>query len=71
MLDWISEALLAISKTVPAWLVEQDSPNFLLVRGMLGLLLLILIVYVLTMRPIRSGLARFRDKIFDKARGKR
>jgi hypothetical protein len=70
VLDWIAETLLAIAKAVPVWLVEKDSPNFLLVRGMLGLLLIVLIVYVLTMRPIRSALARLWNRIFNLAKGK-
>jgi hypothetical protein len=36
MLDWIGDTFLAIVTAVPALFVDQDSPRFFLIRGMLG-----------------------------------
>ena len=58
MLDWISSTILAITASVPAWLVAEDSPNFLLVRAMFGLLLIVFIVWIITARPFRSLVSR-------------
>jgi hypothetical protein len=62
MLDWIAEKIMAIVTFIPALIVEQDSPNFMLVRAMFGLLLIVAIVYLLAMRPIRSFMANYRNK---------
>jgi hypothetical protein len=55
---WISDLILSIVNWVPAWIVEEGSPKFTLIRAMFGLLLIILIVYLIAMRPFRSGIAR-------------
>jgi hypothetical protein len=57
MLDRISETIWAIVMFVPAWLVPEGSPNFVAVRAMFGLLLIVLIVYLIAMRPFRSAIA--------------
>lgn len=62
MLDWIGETILAIVSFVPALFVAEESPNFMLIRAMFGLLLILLIVYVVAMRPIRSAIARWRER---------
>jgi hypothetical protein len=62
MLDWIAEKIMAIVTFIPALIVEQDSPNFMLVRAMFGPLLIVAIVYLLAMRPIRSFMANYRNK---------
>jgi hypothetical protein len=46
MLDWIGGTFLAI---VTALFVEQDSPTFMLIRGMFGLILMVLVVYLIAM----------------------
>jgi hypothetical protein len=56
MLDKISETILAIVMLVPAWLVPEGSPNFMAIRAMFGLLLIVLFVYLLAMRPFRSAI---------------
>ena len=62
MLDWITEKILAIVSFVPALIVAQDSPSFMLIRAMFGLLLIVLIVYVIAMRPFRSAIARWMGR---------
>jgi hypothetical protein len=62
MLNWIAETIMAIGTFIPALIVEQDSPNFLPIRGMFGLLLIVAIVYLLALRPIRSFMANNRNK---------
>jgi len=58
VLDWFSETIWAIVTYVPALFVAEDSPNFMLIRAMFGLLLIVLVVYVIAMRPFRSVVAR-------------
>lgn len=53
MLHWIADAIWSIVTWVPAWLTEYDSPNFKLIRAMFGLLLIVLVVYIIAMRPLR------------------
>jgi hypothetical protein len=61
MLHWISEKIWLVVTFVPAIFVAEDSPNFNLIRGMFGLLLVVVIVYLIAMRPIRSVIARCRS----------
>ena len=58
MLDWIGETILAIVTSVPAVFLAEDSPTFTLVRGMFGLLLIVLVVYLIAMSPFRPFFAR-------------
>jgi hypothetical protein len=58
MLDWFSETMLKIVMSVPALLVAEDSPTFTAVRVMFGLILIVLVAYVIAMRPFRSAIAR-------------
>src|SRR5215813_14696459 len=57
MLDWFSETMLKIVTWVPAMFVAEDSPTFTAVRVMFGLILIVLVVYVIAMRPFRSAIA--------------
>jgi hypothetical protein len=57
MLNRISETIWAIVTAIPAWLVPEGSQNFLAIRAMFGLLFIVLIVYLIAMRPFRSALA--------------
>lgn len=56
MLDWIGQKVLTIVTFVPALFVEQDSPTFMAVRAMFGLLLIVLIAYLIAMRPFRAAI---------------
>jgi hypothetical protein len=58
MLDWIGEKILAIVTFVPALFVAEDSPTFMAIRAMFGLLLIVLIAYLIAMRPFRSTIVR-------------
>jgi hypothetical protein len=62
MLDWIGEKILAIVTFIPALFISEHSPNYMLFRAMVGLLLIVLIVYVIAMRPVRSAIARWMGK---------
>ena len=63
MLDWFSETMLKIVTSVPALLVGEDSPTFMAVRAMFGLILIVLVAYVIAMRPFRSAIARSMGKV--------
>ncbi len=58
MLDWIGDTFFAIVTAVPALFVDQDSPTFTLLRGMLGVILVVFVVYLIAMRPFRPFLVR-------------
>ena len=62
MLHWISEKIWVAVTFVPAIFVAEDSPNFNLVRGMFGSLLVVVIVYLIALRPIHSVIARCKSK---------
>ena len=62
MLDWIAERIMEIVGYVPALFVPEGSPRFMLIRTMFGLLLIVLIVFVVAMRPFRSVIARYMKK---------
>ena len=63
MLDWFSETMLKIVTSVPALFVAEDFPTFMAVRAMFGLILIVLVVYVIAMRPFRSAIARYMGKM--------
>ena len=63
MLDWISDTMMAIVTAVPAMFVEQESPNFPLIRAMFGLILIAIVVYVIAMTPLRSAIAHSAAKV--------
>jgi hypothetical protein len=62
MLDWLVEKILAIVNFVPALFVEQGSPSFVLVRGMFGLLFVLLVLCAFAFWPKRSDFGRARNK---------
>jgi hypothetical protein len=51
MLHWLVEKVLAIVNFVPALFVEQDSPRFVMVRGLFGLMFVLLVLIALEMWP--------------------
>jgi len=60
MLDWFVDRLMAIITYVPALIVTQDSPHFYVVRGMFGLLLIVLAILAVALRAeILSCMSRF------------
>jgi hypothetical protein len=66
MLEWIVDKIMAIVTFVPALFVEQNSPNFLLIRTMFGLMLIALIVYLIAMSPLRFPIRRWWAKTSDR-----
>jgi hypothetical protein len=62
MLDWVGDQIFWLATYVPALFLAQDSPNFTLFRAMCGLFLIVLVVYIIALRPIRSAFARWRAK---------
>jgi hypothetical protein len=58
MLNWIGDTIFTIVTAVPALFVDQDSPRFFLIRGMLGLILVVFVVCLMAMRPFRPFLVR-------------
>ena len=63
MFDWFSETMLKIVTSVPALLVAEDSPTFMAVRAMFGLILILLVANVIAMRPFRSAIARYMGNV--------
>jgi hypothetical protein len=57
MLDWMGEKIWAIVTLVPAVFVAEGSPNFIAIRAMFGLLLIVLVAYLIAMRPFRAAIA--------------
>jgi len=57
MPHWISEWILAVVTYVPALFVPEETPNFMLIRTMFGLMFITLIVYLIAMRPFRAAIA--------------
>lgn len=54
MLSWISDTLFRMFDWIPNWLYADDSPRYLIVRGVLGLLLIVLIVLAVAVWRARS-----------------
>ena len=63
MFDWLIDPFFAMLKSIPALFTEEGSPNFLLVRAMLGLALLTLLLFMITMRPFRSAISQGLKKL--------
>jgi hypothetical protein len=57
MLDWLIDQFFAFLKSFPALFTEEGSPNFLLARAMLGLILIVLLAYLITLPLFRSLVA--------------
>ena len=62
MPHWISEWILAIVTYVPALFVPEETPSFMLIRTMFGLLFITLIVYLIALRPFRAAIAHVVSK---------
>ncbi len=63
MFEWIVDKIMAAVNAVPALLVDVASPNFMLGRTFIGLLLIIIVVYIIAMRPFSSAFSRCFDKM--------
>jgi hypothetical protein len=61
MLSWLSDTIFSIVTYLPPWFVEPDSPRFVIIRGMFGLLLILAIVMLIAMaRPFAAAIKRRR-----------
>jgi hypothetical protein len=69
MLDWFSETMRKIVTSVPALFVAEDSPTFMAVRVMFGLILIVLVAYLIAMRAFRSAIAWRRCPICSRGSG--
>ena len=58
MLDWLVDQIWAGISAVPAVFVDEGTPTFNIVRTMFALLLIVLVVYLMAMRPFRPVIAR-------------
>jgi hypothetical protein len=57
MLNWLSDTILSIVTYLPAWFVDADSPRFVIIRGMFGLLLILAVVLLIAMaRPFGAAI---------------
>jgi hypothetical protein len=56
VLDRIVEAIETITTAVPALFVDATSPNFIIIRAMFSLLLVVLVLAILAVLP--SAMAR-------------
>jgi hypothetical protein len=60
---WITDSLFAIINAVPALIVAQDSPHFMLARAMFVLMLVVLIVCaIIWLPPFFSAVVRYFRK---------
>ncbi len=57
MLEWMIDGFFSLLKSVPALWTVEGSANFMLVRAMLGLLLIILIACLIAFQPFRGTIA--------------
>jgi len=58
MFEWLVEKYLDVIKALPVLFADAMSPNFMLIRTMLGLLLIVLFVYLLATRPFRAAISQ-------------
>ena len=60
MLSWLSQTVIEMFSWIPSWLYEEGTPRFLIIRGMLGLGLIVLIMLALILRPDRVAADCYR-----------
>lgn len=63
MLDWFGDTFFSLMHAFPAVFTEPNSPNFFLVRAMIGLIAIALIAYLLVFRPYRLLFDRLRQSL--------
>ena len=57
MLEWMIDGFFSLLKSIPPLWTEAGSANFMLVRAMLGLLLIILIACLIAFQPFRGTIS--------------
>ena len=63
MFDWLADGISAIVDYLPVLFADKSSPNYGLIRAMLGLLLIVFVVYLMAMRPLRPLYARWIERL--------
>ena len=63
MLGWLADGFSSLLQSVPALWTEEGSANFMLVRAMLGLLLIILIACLIAFQPFRGTISSSFKKL--------
>jgi hypothetical protein len=63
MFDWLVEAYLEFVKSLPVLFADETSSNFMLIRTMLGLLLIVFVIYLIARRPFRSTVQRCLERV--------
>jgi high-affinity Fe2+/Pb2+ permease len=63
VLHWLVEKILAVANFLPALFVEQNSLRFEIVRGLFGLLFVLLVLIVFAWWQKRSSLSRYLSLI--------
>jgi hypothetical protein len=63
LFDWLTAKALELLSLVPAMFVSEDSPNFMLIRAMFGLLFIVIFVYIIAMLPLRSTVTKIRTML--------
>jgi hypothetical protein len=58
MFEWLVDRYLDVVKSLPILFADEASPNFMLIRTMLGLLLIVFFVYLMATRPFRATINR-------------
>jgi len=54
VLAWISETTFRVFSWIPNWLYADDTPRYLIVRGMLGLLLIVVVILAVAVWRART-----------------
>ena len=66
MLSWISDTIFRAISWIPNWLYADDTPRYLLVRGVLGLLLIVVIMLAIAAWSNRGLRRPERDQNVEK-----
>jgi len=62
MLSWLSETTFKLLSWIPNWLYADDTPRYFLVRGFLGLGLIVAIILIVALRPDRMLRENYRRR---------
>jgi hypothetical protein len=66
VLSWISDTIFRAISWIPNWLYADDTPRYLIVRGVLGLLLMVVIVLAIAVWSNRGLRQTGRDQNLEK-----
>jgi hypothetical protein len=66
VLSWISDTIFRAISWIPNWLYADDTPRYLIVRGVLGLLLMVVIILAIAVWSNRGLRQTGRDQSLEK-----